>query len=581
MLENYNSNMYISKIHIINFRKISNLEVFFRKGLNVLIGENNIWKTAIIDALCIALWQGKSEYTKREIYLRESDFHITKDWVQQKKIEIHLYFQPDTEDDKSTLFEAKRVEEDDYHICFCFELDENPSSRFKIKSRIWWWVHEENIISSSLLDNLHFTFLDALRDAENSLAPNVLKGTKIWGLYDILTKDTPSKRKDIPEGLAKELEKNLEWQKLLNEGKTQITSHLDKIVTKWDEKGVEFEPIIFEFQKLVNSLELKTVTGKFKFSIEQNGLGFNNLLYVSVVLASLQKQVQIYPWEYLSLLVEEPEAHLHPQLQNIFFEYLNSIADTLGYQIFVTSHSPTITAKADINSIIVLSEDTELCACWINEMGLSDTAQKFLQKFLDVTKSQLFYAKWVILVEWIAEALLLQSFSELLWDDYNLEKNGIEVINIWWVSFSHFMSLFSSADKRKRLQMKCAVLTDDDTGTRSGSWRIGNLTKLKGENVDIFISTRTFEYQLYLSQKNQKARDIIVKVFASIHPILWTKLPTTWTYEEQATFIIDSLDKNQTKSEFAFQLASHPLWDKEFVIPEYIENAINYAIRWK
>lgn len=581
MLENYNSNMYISKIHIINFRKISNLEVFFRKGLNVLIGENNIWKTAIIDALCIALWQGKSEYTKREIYLRESDFHITKDWVQQKKIEIHLYFQPDTEDDKSTLFEAKRVEEDDYHICFCFELDENPSSRFKIKSRIWWWVHEENIIASSLLDNLHFTFLDALRDAENSLAPNVLKGTKIWGLYDILTKDTPSKRKDIPEGLAKELEKNPEWQKLLNEGKTQITSHLDKIVTKWDEKWIEFEPIIFEFQKLVNSLELKTITGKFKFSIEQNGLGFNNLLYVSVILASLQKQVQIYPWEYLSLLVEEPEAHLHPQLQNIFFEYLNSIADTLGYQIFVTSHSPTITAKADINSIIVLSEDTELCACWINEMGLPESAQKFLQKFLDVTKSQLFYAKWVILVEWIAEALLLQSFSELLWDKYNLEKNGIEIVNIWWVSFSHFMSLFSSPDKQKRLQMKCAVLTDDDEWTDSAEWRIENLKKLEWENVKVFTSSITFEYQLYVSQISQKAKDTLTHIFSHIHSKLTEKLLEKETVEEQGKFLAEALDRNRKKSEFAFQLASCSLEDREFTVPEYIQNAIKYAIWWK
>jgi putative ATP-dependent endonuclease of OLD family len=557
------------------------LEVFFRKGLNVLIGENNIWKTAIIDALCIALWQGKSEYTKREIYLRESDFHITKDWVQQKKIEIHLYFQPDTEDDKSTLFEAKRVEEDDYHICFCFELDENPSSRFKIKSRIWWWVHEENIIASSLLDNLHFTFLDALRDAENSLAPNVLKGTKIWGLYDILTKDTPSKRKDIPEGLAKELEKNPEWQKLLNEGKTQITSHLDKIVTKWDEKWIEFEPIIFEFQKLVNSLELKTITGKFKFSIEQNGLGFNNLLYVSVILASLQKQVQIYPWEYLSLLVEEPEAHLHPQLQNIFFEYLNSIADTLGYQIFVTSHSPTITAKADINSIIVLSEDTELCACWINEMGLPESAQKFLQKFLDVTKSQLFYAKWVILVEWIAEALLLQSFSELLWDKYNLEKNGIEIVNIWWVSFSHFMSLFSSPDKQKRLQMKCAVLTDDDEWTDSAEWRIENLKKLEWENVKVFTSSITFEYQLYVSQISQKAKDTLTHIFSHIHSKLTEKLLEKETVEEQGKFLAEALDRNRKKSEFAFQLASCSLEDREFTVPEYIQNAIKYAIWWK
>ena len=83
------------------------------------------------------------------------------------------------------------------------------------------------------------------------------------------------------------------------------------------------------------------------------GLGENNLIYSAAVLGDLKNRREEEKEHYYALLIEEPEAHLHPQKQNTFFNYLDSLRD-FGVQIFITSHSPTITAKSELDNILVL-----------------------------------------------------------------------------------------------------------------------------------------------------------------------------------------------------------------------------------
>lgn len=80
--------------------------------------------------------------------------------------------------------------------------------------------------------------------------------------------------------------------------------------------------------------------------IEQNGLGFNNLIFMAVVLSELAKNPDA---AYRSLIVEEPEAHLHPHLQRVLLSYLAGIPTKEGekpVQLFVTSHSPNFASNS-------------------------------------------------------------------------------------------------------------------------------------------------------------------------------------------------------------------------------------------
>ena len=109
------------------------------------------------------------------------------------------------------------------------------------------------------------------------------------------------------------------------------------------------------------------------------------------------------------------------ELQNLFFNYLNKLDNEHGFQIFISSHSPTITAKANLKSVIVLqNKENKIHSLSLKKSGLTDENHRYLQKFLDVTKSQIFFSNGVILVEGISETLLLPIFSRIIGEDYDL-----------------------------------------------------------------------------------------------------------------------------------------------------------------
>ena len=146
----------------------------------------------------------------------------------------------------------------------------------------------------------------------------------------------------------------------------------------------------------------------------------------------------------------------------MLFRYLQEI-ETLNIQVFVTSHSPTITAKTRLGSLVVLNtEDGRILSTPLRNIALNEQQVLFLQRFLDVTKCQLFFSNSVILVEGISEALLMPSFARAMGDEYDLDRNAVEVVNIDGVAFEPFARLFNSERANERINVRCAILTDDD-----------------------------------------------------------------------------------------------------------------------
>lgn len=104
----------------------------------------------------------------------------------------------------------------------------------------------------------------------------------------------------------------------------------------------------------------------------KTGLEHNNLIYTATVLGDLKQRKELNK-SFAALLIEEPEAHLHPQLQNLFFKYLAKLDTEQGFQIFISSHSPTITAKTDLKSVVVLqNQENKVSALSLEKSGLSE-----------------------------------------------------------------------------------------------------------------------------------------------------------------------------------------------------------------
>lgn len=588
------SKMYIEKFIIKNFRGISSLVLQFNKGLNVLIGENNSCKTAIIDALRICLSYGNQ---KRDIYISWSDFHINKKKLDniQNKIEFDLFFKMDVPEEAGWFNDLLNTYQDgsqDLQMHFQYYIDEKERIRYKV----WGGTNEGQSITPEVLFLLYHVHLDALRDAEEHLRP--IRGNRLGQLFTNIQIDSDSildkeKKKEIATKVRQAVDGDADWVAHISKGKNKINEHLHETCFTYKQQQVDILFLPFDFNRLVDNLKIQMpiytdellsgdMTKQKYFELYQNGLGYNNLIYTATVLGDLKQRKETQREGYSALLIEEPEAHLHPQLQNLFFKYLNKLDTEQGFQIFISSHSPTITAKADLKSIVVLQNQNDIISgLSLDQSGLTDINRVYLHKFLDITKSQIFFSNGVILVEGISEALLLPVFSQIMGNEYNIENAGIELVNLNGVAFSHFANLFNNDDDCKNLQTRCSLVTDDDRDMQSDEIASRALTAkaLENKNLKVYLAERTFEFELFIAGN----QNILLEIFHEMHPIAADKIKHDDDIRVHANNFLDKVISNKAKSELAHMLAVKLSTNQEarssFIVPNYLQNAIKYVVK--
>jgi putative ATP-dependent endonuclease of the OLD family len=581
--------MFLKKFKIKNYRCIKDATIDFNKGVNILIGENNSGKTAVLDALRVCLSYGKQQ---RDIWVSSNNFHLDKNDPEAEigDIEFHLFFEIEDEVEAGIYNDFLSVGEDDtqeLQLHFRYYIQERNDIK-KVRYSVWGGDNEGQPITPNVLELIYFIHLDALRDAVQHLRP--VRGNRLGELYSKIVTD--EQRQETLSGKVRNvLDSDAEWNTLIYQGKEKVNEHLKETTISGKKQNVEIDFLPYEFRRIVDNLRIQTpvysediLENEDKqryFELYQNGLGYNNLIYIATVLGDLKRQKELEKEAYIALLIEEPEAHLHPQLQNVFFNYLNKL-DKIGFQIFVSSHSPTITAKADLDSLIVLQEqENKITSLSIKRSNLNDINRKYLEKFLDVTKCQLFFANGVILVEGISEALLLPVFSEILGHDYSIEKKGVELVNLNGVAFEHFGKLFNPDNAEIRLNCRCAILTDDDrTDDGEISSRASMAKELEKGLLKVQLAEKTFEIELFKAGHNEK---ILLEIFEEMHPTAAGRIEEGVSIDEHAQNFLEKVNSNKAKSKLAHCLAIRlesdaGLRDK-FTVPDYIKDAIAWVVK--
>lgn len=592
--------MFLKLLQIRNFRGIRQLDLSFKQGLNILIGENNSGKSAVIDALRICLGYGS---LNREISVRRSDFYIDRENPDQAvpRIEFHLSFYIERPEEAGVFYELLVQKEDclELQMHFKYFLEEKKGIE-KIRWRVWGGENEGQQVTPEILGMFYYVYLAPLRDAERFLRPG--RGNRLGELYATLMRDANGKIIDDSERarMAGELKDLLngdqDWKNLIRGGKEKIEEHLVHTMIPGKEQEIHIDFLPFEFRKIVDNLRIQFPvymgavigedSGKQRYlDVFQNGLGYNNLIYAATILGDLKNRREVDPDSFMALLLEEPEAHLHPQLQNIFFNYLSELQS--GFQVFVTSHSPTLTAKAKLDDTIVLYlQDQQIRALSLAQSNLTDDNKRYLSKFLDVTKSQLFFANGVVLVEGISEALLLPVFSRMIGSteqEYDLNKHGVEIVNVGGVAFEHFARLFNGEDDTTRLNIPCAIVTDNDRSAESGeiSLRAAKAKALETGLVKVELAERTFEYELFIA--GEENREVLMETFRDMYPRAVATIDEGDSIPEFARNFVDKVRDNKAKSELAHRLAvrleGDPESRKTFVVPEYIARAIRWVVK--
>lgn len=650
--------MYIKEFRIKNFRCFdeTGITLKFHSGVNAIVGENNVGKSAIISALRIAV--SIVQY-KKDIYFTKTDFHVDAKGVlaSEAQFDIHLANVP------KYLIEIWKpgTDEGEFHIRFI--LIRNENGKEKIKYSIWGGEVEGNQLSADTLEAINLVYLGALRDAENEMRPN--RNSKIANLLGALAA-TPELKEDLVNELVlannalmkKEpisrireiINRNLvsieqevlhqqieigfidpKFDSIASSIRTWILprwSFIDKTSKYFTQiknrcstsKGLfreDAEGIFLDVKKYFEvfgeideeeKLFLKEINNP-SFELFQNGLGYNNLLFISTVLGDMSlAQEDIL----LSLLLaEEPEAHLHPQLQSLIYQFFkNQIKSSSTLQIIFTTHSPTLTAQLKIETINILCNYKNRIQCFsLIDSKLSDTEKYYLEKYLDVTKSQLLFSRGVLLVEGISEAILIPVFAKIL--NRNLITYAVEIVNVAGTAFSPFINVLCNNATDGTI-INCSMVTDDDRCTnkcdqdtyisldydydcdetvlediydRLSKGKVSDrcqkaMTLSEQNSVHLSTAYKTLEFELASIEENI---ELIIKAVKLLHPTAGAKLEELvkndkkLIYKTIRIWLFIRLRSND-KAQFA-QILSKEIEENKasFIIPEYIKQAI-YAV---
>jgi putative ATP-dependent endonuclease of the OLD family len=193
--------MRLRELKIKNFRKIEDLTVSFPVGLSVIVGENNVGKTAIIDALRLMLFAGRDYDALR---LDEDDFTTGKDY---SPIEISCTFCDQNDEDEVHFQECLvDVGSGEFEIRLNARVEFNKDTR-RPRVKMWGGETEGGTLGSEVYDHLAAVYLQPLRDPESGLRPsrhsqvsrllNSVTDESEYEQFETIAKDANSKIRDL------------------------------------------------------------------------------------------------------------------------------------------------------------------------------------------------------------------------------------------------------------------------------------------------------------------------------------------------------------------------------------------------
>lgn len=499
--------MYISNIKIKNFRNFKDNDITFNEGVNVIIGHNNAGKSNLLRAIALIF---SSSVTKK---LTIDDFNksISLEVLKSEPPRITITATLNQEKDESIMgddlvtvsqwltklsepYEAKIHYEYGLSLKYRKQYDEllsvanTASEAWDIITRdfLRFYSHNsyggnfENQISvdNEYLKKFDFQFLDAIRDVErdmfsgkNTLLKNVLD---FFIDYEIKSDETLSDNDKHNIIKGKKNAFDLQAGSLINLLNERMIKGKDQILSYSKEMGASFDNAEPNFSGNITDIELYSAlklivehqTG-FQLPITHNGLGYNNLIFMSLLLAKMQvdtsetylgSNAKVFPM----LVIEEPEAHLHPSMQRQLLKFFKkNLKDKKVRQIFITTHSTHITGALNLDEIICLYKEGD--ETQISYPGKvfehNEDSKKYVQRFLDATKSNMLFAEKIILVEGLAEQLLMSILAEYVGE--SLEDRHVAIINIGGKYFDHFLSLFNT-NNEFTINRKVICITDRD-----------------------------------------------------------------------------------------------------------------------
>lgn len=478
--------MKINRITIQNFRLLKTFSMDLENELSLVIGKNNTGKTSILSVLDKFINEkSKFSYDDFNIDFKNDLEALIKsadvpDEFLPKGIKLKTYIEYNDTDDLSNVSRVLMdLDPDNNNIVLGFEYTVSYDDFLRIKADYTSFAASEKAknvkkkeykpreLKDFLKQNLEAYFKIHKFSFEYDIATKKITETKPIDLIseninlkDIISFKYISARRDVTnkekENTLSKQTSSLYKKKEDSSDKTQATEDFKDQLSETDSTLSDiykdlFKDVIKKVQDFggvkLNDTDIAIIStlqhrellegnttvvythDDHKLPEHYNGLGYMNLISmifeIEILVQDFKKDKDKKPADINLLIIEEPEAHTHPQMQYVFIKNIKKLLgegikrdDGINrpLQYIITTHSSHIVADSDFDDIKYLKAITKNNVTAKNLKDLSvqydaDPKQyQFLKQYLTISRAEIFFADKAILIEGDTERILIPTF---------------------------------------------------------------------------------------------------------------------------------------------------------------------------
>ena len=495
--------MQISRLSITNFRNFRELRLDLA-GNAVIVGENKIGKTNLLHALRLVLDPALPDSARQ---LRNEDFWdgLARPLGRDDKIEIAVDLTEFEDDEDLFAVLGEHLVEPEpmtARLTYVFQpletLEGEPTKDSDYEFVLYGGDRQENRLGFDVRRRLPVDLLPALRDAEGDIGN--WRRSPLRPLLDAVAGRIDTQQLEaLAAGITAATETvagNADVRALVDAINLRIRGMVGPMHAV--ETSLGFSPT--DPGRLLRALRLFIDGGRR--DIGAASLGSANVLYLTLKALELDQLVEEGQRHHTFLAIEEPEAHLHPHLQRLVYrDFLRAPVDAEPERpvtVLLTTHSPHIVSVAPLNSIVLLRRSRDGTSSEAVSTALLELPPQVvadLERYLDVTRGEMLFAKGVVLVEGDAERFLLPAVAKA--DGLDLDELGISVCSVAGTNFGPYVTLLGE----QGLRVPVAVATDGDPGA-AGGVRLGDtrvLALLASNGPPAGLGNRTMAQKLEIA----------------------------------------------------------------------------------